>query len=99
MKYLVILITIVLIAAWGYKEPPCEYGFEVGDLVVSALSSDLRGQIIHRYGYTCSLYDVRWVSVQSTTNTSFLGGDGAIDTAPLAKISFMRDYELIKYQE
>ena len=79
----------------GYVPAP-EPFFKQGDFVTSVVSNQ-RGQIVavrcFRSISSC-LYDVRFVGLSMTTNTSIIGSDGPISTAPLSVVYYMQAYEL-----
>ena len=80
--------------------PAPEPFFKQGDFVTSVVSNQ-RGQIVavrcFRSISSC-LYDVRFVGLSMTTNTSIMGSDGPIITAPLSVVYYMQAYELRKSQ-
>ena len=68
--------------------------YSIGDIVCSVISGQ-KGQIlVVRERTSNDYYDVRFVASQIDASTSFLGGDAPVQQIPLARIDWMREYEL-----
>ena len=87
---LVAILLVALLAGCTRAEPK----FYSGDMVRSVVGHHL-GQIVFVgcNEYNC-YYNVRFNAPQSTTDTRLLGSDEPIQSAPLAYVRNMLDFEL-----
>ncbi len=69
--------------------------FKIGDIVNMKIFGH-KGMIINKSCWNVCTYSVRFSAIQSTTNTSVLGSDGAIDVAPISIVHGIREFELEK---
>ena len=70
--------------------------YNAADIVKMTLSGD-RGMIVSvrcgKGSKVCS-YNVRFSSLQMSTNVSLFGSDGPINIAPVALVRYIREFEL-----
>jgi len=109
MKFLVLFAGFILAANGLYgctpEDPPIRQ-FKTGDIVQFVVSGQ-RGQIINanyctgssqKKGQPCT-YDVRVFSPQVLTNTRLFGSDDPISQTTIARIDYVREYELRKVDQ
>jgi hypothetical protein len=91
----VMLATAAVLSGCESEKKPVP-AFELGSYVKMKVSG-VRGMVIGAKCWTGNprcFYEVRFPSISTITDTHLLSKDGAIETAPVSSVDFIREYEL-----
>jgi len=104
MKKNIIILSFVFVSIFllcSCRKDYPDSKFKRGQVIVSKVENNLKGQIIKKLYYSRDVgwkYRVRWVTNTEKTNTYLLSDDGYIEKFSFSML-WMREFELEGYKE
>ena len=93
-RKLMLVLTIAMFVGCTPIAPQPDPLYSNGDIVCSVISGQKGQVLMERLRYGEYYYDVRFEALQTSATTSLLGGKAPVQQLPLARVDWMREYEL-----